>query len=268
MIGWLIGVVVSWLTIRWSIRRLVRLPVGRLLAGATDGELAAPERGPKRRFESGRVLRVALVAAGGRARASSASCCKARPRPAFSSAAGRRCLRLLLGEIRYRLRASAGAAGVAPRRFRCSALGAEHGPQSGPQHAHDRPGGGGEFLDRGDQRVSTRHGRGRHRRLRARRHERSADSFRPQHAGRAGASWASPTRTSSDARRIGRVYSLRVAAGEDASCLNLYRPTQPRVLGVPESLIERGGFGWADDRASGYDKDESVDAARRRTWAG
>ena len=27
VIGWLIGVVVSWLTIRWSIRRLVRMPV-------------------------------------------------------------------------------------------------------------------------------------------------------------------------------------------------------------------------------------------------
>ena len=42
VIGWLVGVVVSWLTIRWSIRRLARLPVGRLLAGSTD---AAPEVG-------------------------------------------------------------------------------------------------------------------------------------------------------------------------------------------------------------------------------
>jgi ABC-type antimicrobial peptide transport system permease subunit len=42
-----------------------------------------------------------------------------------------------------------------------------------------------------------------------------------------------------------RVYSLRMAAGEDASCLNLYRPTQPRVLGVPIDFIARGGFEWA-----------------------
>jgi hypothetical protein len=41
-------------------------------------------------------------------------------------------------------------------------------------------------------------------------------------------------------------YALRVADGEDASCLNLYRPTQPRVLGVPDSFIQRGGFAWAD----------------------
>ena len=32
VIGWLIGVVVSWLTIRWSIRRLLRTPANRLLA--------------------------------------------------------------------------------------------------------------------------------------------------------------------------------------------------------------------------------------------
>jgi hypothetical protein len=48
-----------------------------------------------------------------------------------------------------------------------------------------------------------------------------------------------------------RVYSLRVAAGEDASCLNLYQPKQPRVLGVPAALIQRGGFGWSAT-ADGY----------------
>ena len=42
-----------------------------------------------------------------------------------------------------------------------------------------------------------------------------------------------------------RVYSFRVAAGEDASCLNLYQARQPRVLGVPDALVERGGFSWA-----------------------
>ena len=42
-----------------------------------------------------------------------------------------------------------------------------------------------------------------------------------------------------------RVYALRVADGENASCLNLYQPQQPRVLGVPRSLVERGGFAWS-----------------------
>jgi ABC-type lipoprotein release transport system permease subunit len=38
------------------------------------------------------------------------------------------------------------------------------------------------------------------------------------------------------------VYSLRGRPGEDASCLNLYKPREPRLLGVPGELIQRGGF--------------------------
>ena len=37
-------------------------------------------------------------------------------------------------------------------------------------------------------------------------------------------------------------YPLRVRSGDDASCLNLYKPQQPRILGVPDALVERGGF--------------------------
>jgi hypothetical protein len=40
------------------------------------------------------------------------------------------------------------------------------------------------------------------------------------------------------------VYALRVLPGEDASCLNLYAPEKPAVLGVPAELIERGGFSF------------------------
>lgn len=39
-----------------------------------------------------------------------------------------------------------------------------------------------------------------------------------------------------------RTVPFRVLPGEDASCLNLYRPEKPRILGVPHELIERGGF--------------------------
>jgi hypothetical protein len=42
------------------------------------------------------------------------------------------------------------------------------------------------------------------------------------------------------------VYPLRVLPGEDASCLNLYRPEKPAVLGVPADLIARGGFRFQD----------------------
>ena len=54
----------------------------------------------------------------------------------------------------------------------------------------------------------------------------------------------------------GRVISLRVQAGDDASCTNLYRPSQPRVLGVPSAMSDhydqpdQTSFGWVSTAAS------------------
>src|SRR5262249_2944580 len=42
------------------------------------------------------------------------------------------------------------------------------------------------------------------------------------------------------------ILPMRLKAGDDASCLNLYQPGKPRILGVPMSLIARGGFHFAD----------------------
>jgi ABC-type antimicrobial peptide transport system permease subunit len=39
-----------------------------------------------------------------------------------------------------------------------------------------------------------------------------------------------------------RFFPCRVQAGDDASCLNLYKPLKPRVMGVSKALVERGGF--------------------------
>jgi hypothetical protein len=47
--------------------------------------------------------------------------------------------------------------------------------------------------------------------------------------------------------------ALRLRPGEDASCLNLYQPERPRLLGVPPGFIERGGFSF---RATAADIDE------------
>ena len=44
-------------------------------------------------------------------------------------------------------------------------------------------------------------------------------------------------------------YAFRVRPGDDASCLNLYRPTSPRILGAPPDFLERGGFAWAGSLA-------------------
>jgi ABC-type antimicrobial peptide transport system permease subunit len=45
------------------------------------------------------------------------------------------------------------------------------------------------------------------------------------------------------------VYPIRVKAGDDASCLNLYQATRPRVLGVTDALVDRGGFQFSDTLA-------------------
>jgi hypothetical protein len=44
--------------------------------------------------------------------------------------------------------------------------------------------------------------------------------------------------------------AFRVHSGDDASCLNLYQVSQPRVLGVPPGVIARGGFAWAATAAT------------------
>ena len=38
--------------------------------------------------------------------------------------------------------------------------------------------------------------------------------------------------------------SFRVRPGDDASCLNLYQTGLPTILGVPDAMIERGGFAF------------------------
>ena len=53
---------------------------------------------------------------------------------------------------------------------------------------------------------------------------------------------------SSDDERLlheSQIVALRVNAGDDASCLNLYQAQQPRILGIPPLLVDRGGFAWA-----------------------
>src|SRR5262249_35160421 len=47
-----------------------------------------------------------------------------------------------------------------------------------------------------------------------------------------------------------RFQQLRVRAGDDASCLNLYHPRKPRLLGVAWSRIRDGGFRFADSLAT------------------
>ncbi|MCH2374613.1 MAG: hypothetical protein MK538_10520, partial [Planctomycetes bacterium] len=45
------------------------------------------------------------------------------------------------------------------------------------------------------------------------------------------------------------VHAFRVRPGDDASCLNLYKPESPRILGAPPGFIGRGGFAWSGSLA-------------------
>jgi putative ABC transport system permease protein len=53
--------------------------------------------------------------------------------------------------------------------------------------------------------------------------------------------------STADSERVADVSSIafRVNNGEDASCLNLYQTTQPRVLGAPRDIGEAGDFQFA-----------------------
>jgi ABC-type antimicrobial peptide transport system permease subunit len=65
--------------------------------------------------------------------------------------------------------------------------------------------------------------------------------------------------TQADRLKPATIFQIRVRAGDDASCLNLYRPQQPRVLGVPRRFIERGGFVWSSTMAKNAQE-------RRNPW--
>ncbi|HET6573989.1 MAG TPA: ABC transporter permease [Fimbriiglobus sp.] len=63
----------------------------------------------------------------------------------------------------------------------------------------------------------------------------------------------------SEALSAVKVVPFRLQGGDDASCLNLYQAGQPRVLGVPNELIDRGGFRFAQTEAE-------TDAEQANPW--
>ena len=49
------------------------------------------------------------------------------------------------------------------------------------------------------------------------------------------------------------ILQLRSVPGDDTSCLNLYQPQRPRLLGAPSAMIETGGFHFAASLAGDYE---------------
>jgi putative ABC transport system permease protein len=238
VLGWLIGVIVSWLTIRWSIRRLVRIPANRLLHGEIVGELRSPKNKSARmsiwpyiRFAL-ILLTVVLILAGFKLNG------EAQAGAFFGS--GALALALMLGEIRYRLR-TARRTTDARRSFTLPSLSALNTTRN-PGRSTLTIGlvAAATFLIVAISAFRLDTGEGGTGGFAL-----TATSDQPIHydldtpEGRLQLGFDD---TANSKLEDWRIYSLRAAAGEDASCLNLYRPTQPRVLGVPESFIEHGGF--------------------------
>ncbi len=56
-----------------------------------------------------------------------------------------------------------------------------------------------------------------------------------------------------------KAFPFRLQGGDDASCLNLFQAGRPRVLGVPDDLIDRGGFRFAETEAA-------TDEEKKNPW--
>ena len=250
-IGWLVGVIVSAITIWWSVRRLVRQPVTRLIAGnigdATHAALSTIDRSSKTRSRSSwlsswvlwRLVLALLVVI----QCATGFFLTGEAQAGVFFGSGAAALVLMLGEIGRWLRKSRHGGGF-ERSFslaKLSALNTARNPGRSTLtiglvaaasfliiavsafHLDTGEGGTGGFalVATSDLPIhfdlNTEEGR---------RELGFSDAVNKQLA-----DW--------------QTYSLRVADGENASCLNLYQPTQPRVLGVPPALVERGGFAWA-----------------------
>jgi len=240
LVGWLAGFLVSWLTIRLATRRFAQLPAGRLLAGDIQ---PSDHRRPGEAPSSWPRIREALVALA-MALGIVGYLLRNEAQAGVFFATGSVVLALLLGEVRYWLRVAArnspsrnimnlpslaalntarhpGRSAltiglVATATFLVAAISAFR------LEATDEGTGGFALMATSDRPIhydlNSRPGR--------------IELGFSDEDQQALAGWTA--------------FAFRVADGEDASCLNLYRPTQPRVLGVPRTLVVRGGFAWAD----------------------
>lgn len=241
-VGAVVALLLVGISIRWALASLLRVPSPALLAGSTALEAAAGARGLARWVAwVALLLGVALVVAALFGEES------ARPGLAFGtgaallvaglaafaawcrrSGAGRRSHLAARGLWALAARSAARNAGrsvvsvalVASASFLLVAVGAQRGHRAAD--ATDRASGTGGFtlVAESDAPLYVDLS------LPARRAELGFTA--EQEAAVAGA----------------RVLPFRVLPGEDASCLNLFRPGKPRVLGAPPEFLVRGGFAF------------------------
>ncbi|MCR4414177.1 MAG: FtsX-like permease family protein, partial [Thermoguttaceae bacterium] len=249
-LGYLFGVLVSVAAIALATREVSRASPRRLLAGETSSESRWLGTRPRRAALAG----WALLAGAGALAATAAGLDEHAQAGAFFGAAALVLVAVML-ILWTRLAAGATGAAVAPGRgnlFRLAARNAARHPGRSTlaiglvaaasflivaasafradvsRRAPDR--------SRGDGGFSL-----------------VAESDQPVHADlNTEAGRAALGLSTEDSRLLAgaTVYALRLHPGDDASCLNLYRPRRPRVLGVPPALVERGGFAWSATAAA------------------
>ncbi|HEX3598748.1 MAG TPA: ABC transporter permease, partial [Lacipirellulaceae bacterium] len=251
VIGWCVGIVVSWVTIWWSIRRLVRRPVRQLMSGAAGVVSSAASKSGRRfwRIASWPVLRavfVGLVVV----QCAAGFYLTGESQAGVFFGSGAAMLVLLLGEARYRLRyLRPGSSGRSFSLLRLSALNTARNVGRSVLtiglvaaasflilavsafHLNTGEGGTGGFdlIATSDMPIhfdlNTPEGR--------------------QELGVSDSKRGGDELSEEELLKPCKFYAFRAAAGENASCLNLYQPKQPRVLGVSKSFIDRAGFAWS-----------------------
>ncbi len=238
--GFAIGMIVSLVTIAWSLRRLLRIPPRQLLTGdvSDPSDIQALQSKPRMRWLSAVLILMAIVLAG----TALASGLRDEAQAGAFFGSGVLVLAGLLIGLRGRLRQ---ASYTAPRSLSLAGL-AIRNTRRNPGRTILAVGlaavasflivalsafrlaptvggtGGFELIASSDLPIYF-----------------DLDSL----AGRRELGF-----TEADESRLAetKVYSFRVDGGEDASCLNLYQTTQPRVVGVPESFYGENQFAWAD----------------------
>lgn len=258
LIGYLSGLVVCLLTVLWTLRRLGRVSVRRLLAHQVNEDRFTPPLTSARRIKASAALllfAVVLALSGSKFRGEAQAgafvgsgalvlaalltlltvfwrrAALAAPLAAQNWPLARLALR---NAARNPGRSTLSVALIAIASFLIVALSAFRLNPAG-ENGRDSGSGGFSLVAQSDQPIYQ-----------------NLDT----RAGRAEAGFGEEA---NDLLSQCGVYSLRVRAGDDASCLNLYQPTQPRMLGVPQSLVERGGFAWASSAAE-------TDEERANPW--
>ena len=251
LIGYSGGVLASVLTIFWAVRILSRAQPSALLAGQPPGETSALQVGRPRRWSawasgSAGVIAIGLLASGPYVRdhemqamaffgggalllagslAGLWSWMRGRPRAGAQHAARGLTMLGVRNACRYPLRSLLTAGLLAAAVFVVIAVESFH--REPDATFLERNSGSGGFALVGESNLPV--------------YENLNTPGKRQELGLG--------ETSEKRDETVQIVACRQRFGDDVSCLNLYQPRRPRLVGVPSAFIERGGFRFQDSEA-------------------